>query len=348
MIKRALTLLAALAIVVAALVYLTRRGSRAAETAVLPELLLLAPAESRYLLYADVAALRSSPLLTRLAEFAPPTQAERDYLEFVAATGFDFTRDVDHLVVAARPAAPQPLTVVLAEGRFDRAKISAYALRSGKLERHDSLDVYLFPTAKGARSAAFAFLSANRVALADGPGGAAALAALGQHGEPADLAPAMRQHVERVAGAAFLAVGRIENLAENFSPGGMRSGQFANLARSLRWATLSARPEGERMRLALEGECDTIENARQLSATLDGLRLLGRAALADPRTRRSIQPEAAGALESLLQTAEISRPGSEEEKRVRLALELTPQMIQKLPVFARPPAKLPATPAPSR
>ncbi len=332
--KRAIVVLLLAAASSAAALYYLRRGPNAAPSAAAPELISLAPPDAAYLFYADLAALRSSPFVARLVALVPATPAERDYLEFVRATGFDYGRDLDRFVLAVQPATAANFTVALAEGRFDRGKIISYALRTGKLEHQSGVEVYVVPSGTTGKSFALAFLNANRIALANGPSIAPLLAPR----TPGLFMPGMRERISRLAGAAFFAVGRVGPVPEDFSLGGVRSQQLVNLVRSLRWFSLAARPEGERMRVAAEGECDTREGARQLAGTLDGLRLLGQAALADAQTRQRIPPETAAVLETLLRAAEVSR----DAQRVRVLLELTSEMLGSATgknTAARPPAR---------
>lgn len=332
MFKRVAVFLLLAAAIAAATLYYLHRGPNAAQSPAAPELISLAPAEASYLFYADLAALRSSPFLARILALAPQPSADREYAEFVRATGFDYSRDLDRVVLAVRPAGPGNFTVALAEGRFDRERIIAYALRLGRVERQKGVEVYVVPTTTRAKEIAFAFLGSNRLALADGPSLAPVLAARA----PGASDPGMRERILRVAGSAIFALGQVGPVPEGFSLGGVRSDQFTNLVRSVRWFSSAARPEGERMRVAVEAECDTAENARQLAGTLDGLRLLGQAALADPGTRQRIAPQTAAVLEGLLRTAEVSL----DHQRVRLLLELTPQMLNaaapKSPAASRP------------
>ena len=325
-------LLLAIAVSAAVLVYL-RRGPHA-QSAAIPDLISRAPADAPFLFYADLAALRASPFLTQLAAVAPSPSADREYAEFVRATGFDYSRDLDRVVVAARPGTPTSSTVAVAEGRFDREKIASYALRTGKKERQNGVDVYVVPGGTPGKTVAFAFLDANRIALAD----SANLAPVLVPATTGGLGPAMRERISRVSGAAILAVGQVGPVPENVFPGGVRSDQFTNLARSLRWISLAARPESDRMKVALEGECDTPENATQIAGTLDGLRLFGQAALSNPGTRQRLPPETLKLLETLLRVIEVSH----DNQRVRLTLELTAEMLRA----ATP--KTPATNAPRR
>jgi hypothetical protein len=330
--KRAALVLLFVSSVSAAALYYARRGPHAAQRGNIPELVSLAPADTAYLFYLDLAALRASSFLARLTALAPSPAADPEYARFVRATGFDYTRDLDRIAFAARPGTSTSLNVALAEGRFDRERISSYALRSGKRERHGGAEVFLFPPGPHSGPMAFAFLGPNRVALADGPDAREVLDRLVLEREPSQFQPAMRERVSRVAGSAAFAVGQVGHLPGNLAPGGLRSDQFNNLVRSLRWFTLAGRPERDRLRVLLEGECDTAENARQLASTLDGLRLLGQAALADPKTRQRLEPEAARLLEAMLGGIQVSR----KDLRVRLDVELTEQMLERLPAAPAP------------
>lgn len=336
--KQVIVLLLLAAAISGALVYYLRRGPGEAHSSTVPDLITLAPPEAPYLIYADLAALRSSPFLARLMASAPAPAMDKEYAEFVRVTGFDYTRDLDRVVLAMIPESPANQTVALAEGRFDRQKITSFALLTGKLEHQNGAEVYVLPATTKSRVASFAFLESNRIAVTDGPSLALVLSPRASGG----LDPAMHERISRVASSALFAVGKVAPVPENFAPGGLRSEQFTHLVRSLRWFTLAVRPEGDRMRVALEAECDTQENARQVAGTLDGLRLLGQAALSDPNTSKRLEPEALRFLESLLRIVEVFR----DDLRVRLALELTPDMLNSLPRVIAP--KSPVASPPSR
>ena len=132
-----------------------------------------------------------------------------------------------------------------------------------------------------------------------------------------------RERAARVAGAAVFAISRVPAIPENFARG-VQSAQLANLARSVQWITLAARPEGEDLRVSLEGECTTSTDARQVQSALEMLRLLGRAGLENPKTRQSMDPATYGVLETLLKTAEVT----ETAERVRILVEITPDMLR--------------------
>lgn len=77
-------------------------------------------------LFIDVRTLRASGLMKRLA--APEGAQEQDYRDFVAATGFDYTRDLERL--AARFSAGGELWIA-ASGSFDSAMLAAHATARG-------------------------------------------------------------------------------------------------------------------------------------------------------------------------------------------------------------------------
>ncbi len=338
-IKRSLVFLSLAAAVAAGAALHLRRGPHAAQTDPVPELVSLVPPEATLIAFADLTSLHASPFLTKLAGMAPAPAADREYAELVSATGFDYTRDLDRVVVAAQPTPSGNFSVVLAEGRFDREKIASYLLRSGKLERQSGVDIYVVPPKSNSKAFSLAFLDANRVALTDG----ASLAPFLARRDPGGLDPTLREHLARVAGAAFFAVGRVDGgVPKNLPLGGVRSDQLANLSRSLRWFALAARPESDRLRVVVEGECDTAENARQLAGTLDGLRVLAQVALSDPKSRKQIDPQVLPLLDELLRATEVSR----DDLRVRLQLELTPQMLEKVP--APKPSQTPNPQPPAR
>ena len=92
----------------------------------------------------------------------------------------------------------------------------------------------------------------------------------------------------------------------------------------MQWITLAARPEGENLRVSLEGECTTATDARQVQSALEILRLFGRAGLENPKTRQSMDPATYGVLETLLKTAEVTQTA----EQVRILVEITPDILK--------------------
>ena len=136
--RQFLILLAATVVVAPILVYGLRAHLTAAAES-LPELIDLAPGNSTLIVYVDLAALRKEPLIVHLAESAAPVAVDRDYAEFASATGFDYRRDLDQVVIAASTGR----TLAVADGRFDQEKIAQYVLRSGQLQQDGDRPLYV-------------------------------------------------------------------------------------------------------------------------------------------------------------------------------------------------------------
>lgn len=311
------------------------RERRASAAGSLPELVALVPADARFLAYIDVSALRDSPLVQRLAAMAPPATTDGDYASFVAATGFDYQRDLDRVVIATRqgthPAGGQTSaqtggqiggqngssdqTVAFADGRFNQEKIEQYALRSGKLTHENGRAVYLIPSTTPGKTISLAFLSTDRIALADGGDFSTALS-------PSTVAldPPMRDRISRIAAAPLFAVVKTPS-------GGTQTnavaGGFSASFQSLRWVSLAVRPDGGTLLLSAEGECDAPDQAQSVAAGLELLRGLVRGGLSDPNARGKMTLATAAAVDQMLGSAHVSADAS----RVRLLMTVTPEML---------------------
>ena len=141
--------LAAFAIAGAVLLYSGfRRGGAADASACFGIAVAKCPPGAPTLIYIDLAAMRASTFYQHRPDPAPITLPDRDYANFIAATGFDFENDLDQVVIASWPqslAQDPKRTIVFAEGRFDRQKIRDYALHKGKLDRGAGThEVYAF------------------------------------------------------------------------------------------------------------------------------------------------------------------------------------------------------------
>ena len=331
----------------ALLVYSGFGRGESADSSPIPELLAQAPDDAPTLVFADLAAIRASVFYQQRPDRGPIALPDHDYADFVQSTGFDFEKDLDRVVIASWPsglAAEKKPTVLIADGRFDRRKIHDYALRRGKLDRQAGHDVFLFPSdtsstgnpvpgnASGGKSFAgdssakqtswnsVTFVNDHRIAIVEG----ASIAPLLRHAEVSVAGDTARERAARVAGAAVIAITRVPAIPENYSPGGVQSAQLLNLARSVQWITLAARPEGNDLRVSLEGECQSAADARQLQAALELLRLIGRAGLESSKTRQSMDPATLEVLESILKSADVSASA----ERVRILVELTPDILK--------------------
>ena len=311
------------AIATALLLYGSFRRSNTAHASPAPELLSALPAGAPTLVYLDLAAVRASSFYQHRPDKGPIAVPNQDYADFVRSTGFDFEKDLDRVVVASWPApsGKEPRKIVaIADGRFDRAKIRDYAMSKGKVDHQQGRDVFLFPMADRMGFNSVTFLDDHRIALIAGPSIAPLFAGNGDNpaGDPA------RERAARLDGAAAFAITRVPPIPDHFAPRGVQSAQLASLARSVQWITLAARPEGDNLRISLEGECDTSTDARQLQSALEVLRMFGRAGLESPKTRQSMDPAALRMLQTLLSAAEVTQTA----ERVRILVELTPDIFK--------------------
>jgi hypothetical protein len=314
---------AACAMVAGTLFYLNSLRGKTAHASPAPQLLSALPAGAPTLVYLDLAAVRASSFYQHRPDKGPIALPNQDYADFVRSTGFDFEKDLDRVVVASWPAPSakeQRKSVAIAEGRFDRVKIRDYAVRKGKLDRQEGREVFLFPTGDRMGFNSVTFLDDHRIALVAGPSIAPLLAG---HSDDPDADPA-RERAAHLDGAAAFAITRVPPVPENFGPGGAQSTQLASLARSVQWITLAARPEGDNLRVSLEGECDNSTDALQLRSALEVLRMFGRAGLDSPKTRDSMNPASLATLQTLLSSAEVTQTA----ERVRILVELTPDIFK--------------------
>jgi hypothetical protein len=314
--------IAAAAIGAALLLYGNFRRGATAHASPAPELFSELPAGAPTLLYLDLAAVRASSFYEHRPDKGPIAVPNQDYADFVRSTGFDFEKDLDRVAVASWPASgkEQRKNVVIAEGRFDRGKIRDYAMRQGKLDHQQGREVFLFPTGDRKGSNSVTFLDDHRIAIVEGPSIAAALA--GRSDDSA--ADPARERAAQVDGAAAFVITRVPPLPDKFAPGGAQSAELANLARSVQWVTLAARPEGDNLRISLEGECDNSTDAIQMKSALEILRMFGRAGLDNPKMRQSMDPAGLATLQNLLSGAEVTQAA----ERVRILVELTPDIFR--------------------
>lgn len=293
-----------------------------------PDILSLLPPDAPVVAYIDAASLRGlqgSPLAAALDLASPGPQVDRDYSQFVQDTGFDYTRDLDRAAFAMWPAGlatpANPLgddrTMILAEGRFDQSKITAYALRSGHMETHGGLNMYVVP---GKPPVAFEFLSKTRIELTSGEDPVSLLAP----SNPLPRDPVMQNRIDRVAGAPLFAVVRMDGLPESFYANFRNAPQLDQYVRSIRALSLAGKPQGDRIDLALDTECNSMKNALAISALLETFRMVGNLAISDPRTRSQMTPEQYQFARSFLKQLKISP----QDRWVRLDFEITPEMLR--------------------
>lgn len=292
-----------------------------------PNIVSQLPPDAPAVAYIDVAAFRKlqgSPLASVMGLAGANPQEDQDYEDFVRGTGFDYTRDLDKAAIAFWPtsilATPGSLgenqAVAIADGRFNQSKIKAYALRSGKVVMRGTQSIYEVP---GNPPVSFEFLSSTRIILASGPDSGNLLAP----SSSAKRDSAMQARIDRVSGVPIFAVVRTDNLPSSFYDSFRNSPELANLARSVAALTLAGKPTGDRIQMTLDAECKSMTNAIEIATLLDGLRMLGSVALADPKTRGRMTKEQAEFLVALANQVKVTH----QNHWVRLSLEITPAML---------------------
>ncbi len=243
-----------------------------------PDLLSALPGGAPSLVYIDLAAIRASSFYQHRPDKGPIAIPNQDYADFMRSTGFDFEKDLERVVIASWPAgaAKEPARVVaIAEGQFDRAKIREYATRKGKLDHQQGHEVFLFPTGDQKTTSTLTFLDDRRVALVNG----SSIAPLFDSHSDTSAGDPARERAGRLDGAALYVISRVPPIPDNLGGPGMQyagAAPFLALARSVLWITLAARPEGENLRISLEGDCDNATDAQQLKSMLEVARMFGK------------------------------------------------------------------------
>src|SRR6266404_2102569 len=306
------------------------------------------PPEASAVAFADLAELRRAPFAADLYNWIPKNQADAEYADFLRDTGFDYERDLDLTAIAVIKGEKESNFFAVAEGRFDRKKIEAYAAQSGTRESRSGREIFTVPLGDGARRISFAFLSKDKIALTD----AGDLAPfLGPAPNSAD-AREWRERFTRLAGSPVFAVARQDAAAGDAlasqTPGGFQSPELSTLLNQLQWITLAGKPQEGGMRIVAEGECANEQISRQLSDLLSGLLLMAQAGLNGPQTRRGLDPRIRDAYLEMIKGAEVSRLDRGETKSVRAVFDVTSNFLRIVSATVPSvPAVAPPTPAPA-
>lgn len=286
------------------------------------------PADANAVLFIDLNALRQSPFLGELYKWAPQTKVDADYLRFLQSTGFNYERDLNRVSIALFHGAEETIILAVAEGRFDRKKISAYALQTGTRENRGGTEIFSVPQGKNNGRVTFTFLPNNRIALTNG---ANLEKWLSQRQAESDVQE-WRERFRRLAGSPLFAVIRQDAAfgaaLSAQAPGGLQSPQLSALINQLEWITIAGKPETDRLRVVIEGEGAPSAPTRQLSDVINGLLVLAQAGLSEDKMRQQLQPDVREAYLEMLKSADVSQIDRGETKSVRLMFDLTPQFLE--------------------
>lgn len=313
------------------------------------EVLAQMPADASVVFFADLEALRRSPFLAELYKWAPQTKADADYAQFLQSTGFNYERDLDRVSVALLHRGQESILFAVAEGRFDKKKISAYALQTGTRENRGAREIFSVPQSGNNRRITFSFLGKNRIALTNG---AELETWLSRPQVDSDLQE-WRERFRRLAGSPLFAVIRQDaSLGAALSaqaPGGMHSPELSALIKQLEWITVAGKSDADRLRIVLEGEGAPDAPTRQLSDVINGLLVLAQAGLNDLKTRQQLPPDVREAYLEMLKSADVSQIDRGQTKSVRLIFEVTPQFLEAArTAMPAAPATPPSQPLPGK
>jgi hypothetical protein len=291
------------------------------------DLLAQLPADASAVLYVDLDALRQSSILAELYKWAPQGKTDADYTQFLQSTGFNYESDLNRLSVALQNHGQDSTIYAVAEGRFDRKKISAYASQTGTRTNRNGKEIFSVPLNGSTRRVTFTFLRSDRIALTNGPGLESS-----SSGPPSDSdTKAWRERFRRLAGSPVFAVIRQDGAGSMFStqaPRSLQSPQLSALLDQLQWITFAAKPEADRLRVVLEGEGSANAPTRQISDVLNGLLVLAQAGLSEPKMRQQLQPEAREACLEMLKSVDVSQIDRGETKSARLIFDVTPKFLE--------------------
>jgi hypothetical protein len=303
--------------------------------------LALIPTDTQSVAFADVSQLRGAPFFSELGDWMPhPQQVDAEYAKFLNDTGFNYERDLDHVVIATFKRGAISEFFLVGDGRFDRKKINAYVSQFGTHDKKDGREVFTAPMNGSARKVSFVFLHQNRIALTDDPD-LTSLLRNPMHGTDASQ---WRERFDRLAGSPAFAVFRqdasVGSQIVAHTPDGGQAQQLASLLDQLQWITLAGVPDANRLRLVAEGECPNDATAHDLADVLNGIRIFAQAGLNDPKVRHQLDDQTREAYIDLIHSADITRLDRGETKSVRLVLEVTPEVL-KASRLAPAPAPLP-------
>lgn len=292
------------------------------------DVLRMMPADASAVLFVNLAELRGAPFLAQLYAWAPQPEPDEDYAEFLKETGFNYERDLDRLAIAFQKAGQDSTFFAVAEGKFDRQKISALATKSGTVEKSGGREIFAVPESGTTKKIYYTFLGNNRVALTDRPDLSKTLTAKKRNEDSTEW----RTRFERLGGSPIFAVIRQDAASGEAlslqAPGGFRSPQISSLLDQLQWITIAGKPENDRLRVVAEGECTSAETTRRLSDLLNGVLVLAESGLSDAKTRRQLDPALREAFLALLKSADVSNLDRGDTKSVRLVLEIAPDFLE--------------------
>src|SRR5215471_5748056 len=262
------------------------------------DLLSLVPPDAATVAVVRFSDLRESPVAAKLFASADRMAADGDAARFFEDAQLNPKKDVDVVVVAARPSSGGSGSPILAlfEGRFDTNRLaSALVSRGGFRKTSPAGDYYQLPekhTSEGERTSAVAFVNSNLVvagtesavvqALADRQSGGTAFvsgAGLGRELKRVDLSAAfwvlvdVNRYPPAMKGRA-----RMERRSES---GGEPEAAMMGAMKSVSLVALQANTRGDGLELSAAGVARDADSRQLLEDSLKGLMAMWRLAVED-------------------------------------------------------------------
>ena len=282
------------------------------------------PADSPFIGYVDTAAFRNSTFLNDALALSPSPAPSADYSKFMQETGFDFRRDLDRfaLAVEPQPDGSDSTVIIIADGRFDPSKITAYASKhQGSSSTRHGQPYFVFHDNDENRTFSVTLISPNRVRIVSGRSGLK-VAEGSDATPPATYSPAA-QHLSLVAGAPMFAIAETAGLRTQSA---QHLGQYADTMKGVRWITFTAIPQGDSLNIALEGEGNSLQQSQQLESVLNAAKAFVPAILNQDSVQKKLGPNGAAAATNLINSIEVNR----NDAHVRLAFAITTQLLNQL------------------
>jgi hypothetical protein len=276
------------------------------------------PASAPVVVYVDAKTFRESSMYKKMIQDNPPPAPSGDYADFMKNTGFDFSRDLDRVAFAIESAQHGSKMTAVAEGRFDQAKIAAYATLKGKSTVRDGKTYYEFDEPKDNRTVEMTFLSPNRIRISSVE--ISTVAKKDDKSAPNEAIPEdYTTRIARVSGSPLFAIADVRSWS-----GQVNLGNYTDLIRSIKRYTLTASPDGDALHIALEAECATAEDAQQLSSTANGMKMLAPSVLSGAM-KNSPNSNSAASANKFMDSIQITADGT----RVKLAFAVTSDMLSQ-------------------
>jgi len=302
--------------------YWLRRQPRPAPPPAIEAGLAWLPAEAGLVASLHFAEIRKQAWLLGLLAQASQVEQETEYQQFVAATGFDYARDLDQVWVAVLGGSERSRLVGVAQGRFAKQKILSYARQQPYTTRlHRDIPIHVVTVKVSdeaqARQFAFAFLDELHVVFGDSGDGVVAVLDCQAGKTPAVLSdPARKAHIERFA--AGMQAWAMNDLARWLPP---PLAKQPELAAQLQQLAVAARVTSVGVELVGEAQTRAPGQAATLGELLRSYALLGRVALGGR------EDAASQALARVLEELELEAKDTLLSAKVRVSAETLKSLL---------------------